>query len=494
VRSAAYLDGTQATSNAAIGDGGAFEWGRTCGGEYLALRMFAADRKGLSVQPKADTQLAAARRGEITPAALRAAEREGLDPEVLRAEVAAGRMIVPANPRHLAGKLDPIAIGLAARCKINANIGTSPLASDIEEELLKLKLSENLGADTVMDLSTGGDIDAVRVAMLEEATVPIGTVPIYQALEKAARPTDLTWDGLRETIERQALQGVDYMTLHAGLLRAHLPLAARRTTGIVSRGGAILAEWMLAHDRENPLYEHYDEVLEICARHDVGISLGDGLRPGSLADASDAAQFAELGVLADLTERAWEKGVQVMVEGPGHIPMHEVAMNVERQQEICHGAPFYVLGPVVTDVAPGYDHITSAIGAALAAWAGASLLCYVTPKEHLGLPNCDDVREGIIAYRIAAHAADVARGRPGAREWDDEMSRARYCFDWERQFELAMDPERARSYHDATLADPGYHKAGFCSMCGPRYCSMSISRRAMASLTKGGPENEDAAS
>jgi phosphomethylpyrimidine synthase len=415
-----------------------------------------------------------ARAGVVTEEMAHVAKRENLPPELIRQEVARGRMIIPANVRHTC--LEPMAVGIAASCKINANIGNSAVTSDIENELAKLRLSVRLGADTVMDLSTGGDIDRIRAAILAESSVPIGTVPIYQAVQGVKRVEELSADDLLAMIEHQAMQGVDYMTLHCGIRLAHLPLVQNRVTGIVSRGGSLMAQWMVQNRKENPLYSEYDAILEICRRYDVTISLGDGLRPGCLADASDAAQFAELDTLGELTRRAWARDVQVMVEGPGHIPVHEVEMNVRRQQEVCDEAPFYVLGPLVTDIAPGYDHITSAIGATLAGTAGAALLCYVTPKEHLGLPEVEDVRQGIVAYKIAAHAADIARGRPGARDRDDALSRARFTFDWERQFDLSLDPERARAMHDATLPDEYFKSAEFCSMCGPKFCSMRISQ------------------
>ena len=416
------------------------------------------------------TQMHVARRGEISPEIRRVAEREELAAEVVRDEVARGRMIVPANVHHRA--LDPMAIGHAARVKVNANIGSSPTSSSLEEEVDKLRLAERWGADTVMDLSTGRRIDETREAILAAATVPIGTVPIYQADARVQRPEKLDGDLLLEVIEHQAEQGVDYMTIHAGVRLGHLPLCRHRVTGIVSRGGGLLARWMVHHKRENPLFERFDEVLEICRVHDVSISLGDGLRPGSIADASDAAQFAELTTLGELTQRAWARDVQVMVEGPGHVPLHQLEDNVRRQQELCSEAPFYTLGPLVTDVAPGYDHITSAIGAAVVGWHGTSMLCYVTPKEHLGLPNADDVRQGLIAYRIAAHAADLARGSKRAAAWDRDLSRARFAFDWRRQFELAIDPETARRMHDETLGDDYFKTAEFCSMCGPKFCPM----------------------
>ncbi|HEX4751848.1 MAG TPA: phosphomethylpyrimidine synthase ThiC [Solirubrobacterales bacterium] len=416
------------------------------------------------------TQMRVAREGHISEAMERVAVREGLEADLVRAEVARGRMVIPANVHH--ERLDPMAIGLAARVKINANIGSSPTTSGVEEEVEKLALAERWGADTVMDLSTGKRIDATREAIIAAAVVPIGTVPIYQALERVDRIEDLSAAVLLETISHQARQGVDYMTIHAGVLLAHLPLTRRRVTGIVSRGGGILARWMVEHEQENPLFEAFDEILAICAAHDVTISLGDGLRPGSIADASDAAQFAELRTLGKLTERAWERDVQVMVEGPGHVPLDQLERNVKKQQRLCHEAPFYTLGPLVTDIAPGYDHITSAIGAAVVGWHGTSMLCYVTPKEHLGLPDAEDVKEGLIAYRIAAHAADLARGNRRAAAWDRELSEARFDFDWNRQFELALDPETARRMHDETLADDYFKTAEFCSMCGPKYCPM----------------------
>jgi len=422
------------------------------------------------------TQMHAARRGEISGAMRTVAEEEGLAPEIVRAEVARGRLVIPANILHLSGSLRPTGIGAAARVKINANIGNSAVTSDVAGELEKLHLAVQYGADTVMDLSTGGGIDEIREAVLAASTVPIGTVPIYQAVLAVADVADLAPQALLDNIEHQARQGVDYVTVHCGILQAHVPLALRRVTGIVSRGGALMAAWMAARGEENPLYTHFDELLEIAAAYDVTLSLGDGLRPGSLADASDAAQFAELRTLGELVERAWRRDVQVLVEGPGHIPMHEIEMNMRMEQEICHEAPFYTLGPLVTDIAPGYDHITSAIGAALIGWYGASMLCYVTPKEHLGLPGTEDVRVGVIAYKIAAHAADIARGRAGARDRDDALSRARFAFDWETQFRLALDPERAREYHDATLPAEHLKSAEFCSMCGPRLCSMHLTR------------------
>ncbi len=422
------------------------------------------------------TQLEAARKGIVTPEMERVAEREGLDVEVVRQEVAAGRMIIPANKVHLEKGLDPTGIGLAARCKINANIGNSAVTSNIDCELAKLEVAVKFGADTVMDLSTGGDIDRIRQAIIDASPIPVGTVPIYQLVQEVDEVADITPQMFLDMVERQAKQGVDYMTMHAGVLREHLPLTMNRVTGIVSRGGSLMAEWMLRRGEQNLIYTHFEAFCEIMRAYDVTWSLGDGLRPGSIADASDAAQFAELEVLGELTRRAWAMGCQVMIEGPGHIPMDQIEMNVRKQQEICQGAPFYVLGPLVTDVAPGYDHIASAIGAAMAGWYGASLLCYVTPKEHLGLPNVEDVKAGVIAYRIAAHAADLARHRPGARDWDDALSKARFEFDWNRQFELAIDPETARAYHDETLPAEYFKSAAFCSMCGPKFCSMRITQ------------------
>jgi phosphomethylpyrimidine synthase len=431
-----------------------------------------------------NTQLAYARRGETTQAMRFVAEREGLAGELVREEIARGRLIIPANVHHLAGPLEPMAIGKVARVKINANIGNSAVSSSIPEELEKLRLAVQYGADTVMDLSTGTDLDATRAAIVEHSPVPVGTVPIYQAMLGIEDPADLTPQGLLETIEQQARQGVDYMTIHAGILLEHIPLVAGRITGIVSRGGSLLAVWMARHRAQNPLYTHFDDVLDILCAYDVTISLGDGLRPGSLHDASDRAQFAELETLGVLTERAWERDVQVMIEGPGHVPMDQIEMNVQKEKQLCHEAPFYTLGPLVTDVAPGYDHITSAIGAAMIGWYGADMLCYVTPKEHLGLPNAEDVRQGVIAYKIAAHAADIARGRAGARDRDDALSRARYAFDWNEQFRLSLDPARAQAYHDESLPAEYFKSAEFCAMCGPRFCSMHHSRAIELAVTE----------
>ncbi len=421
------------------------------------------------------TQILAARSGQITPEMEYVAKREQLTPELIRDEVAAGRMVIPANKEHLKGVLEPMGIGIAARCKINANIGNSAVTSNVTEELEKLHTAVHFGADTVMDLSTGKDIDAIRREIIAKSPVPIGTVPIYQMLEQLGGSIeDMRAQHFLDMVEHQAKQGVDYMTIHCGVLLEHLHLTVQRVTGIVSRGGSLIAKWMMAHQKQNPLYTHFDDLCDIMRKYDVTWSLGDGLRPGSLADASDKAQFAELETLGELVQRGWDRGTQVMVEGPGHIPMDEVAMNVHKQIEVCHGAPFYVLGPLVTDIAPGYDHITSAIGAALAGWAGAAMLCYVTPKEHLGLPNREDVKQGVIAYKIAAHSADVARKRPGSRDRDDALSRARFAFDWNEQFRLSLDPETAKAYHDETLPQETFKQAHFCSMCGPKYCSMKI--------------------
>ena len=420
------------------------------------------------------TQIHYARRGVITEEMEYVARRENQPPDLIRDEVARGRMIIPANIRHT--NLEPMCIGIESKCKVNSNIGNSAVTSEIEQELEKLDYSIKYGADTVMDLSTGGDIPRIRQAIIDHSPVPIGTVPIYEALTRVnGRIEDLTWPVMRDVITEQAEQGVDYMTIHAGVLIQYVPMAVKRVTGIVSRGGSLLAEWMVRHHRQNMLYDHFDEICRIFQKYDVSFSLGDGLRPGSIADASDAAQFAELETLGELTKKAWEYDVQVMIEGPGHIPMDEIKLQVDKENEICHEAPFYTLGPLVTDIAPGYDHITSAIGAAMIGWHGASMLCYVTPKEHLGLPNKEDVKQGMIAYKIAAHAADVARHRPGARAWDDALSKARFEFDWNRQFELALDPETARSMHDETLPEEGYKSARFCSMCGPSFCSMNVS-------------------
>jgi phosphomethylpyrimidine synthase len=422
------------------------------------------------------TQLHYARRGEVTPEMAFVAVREGLDPEFVRAEVARGRAIIPANINH--PELEPMIIGRNFLVKINANIGNSAIGSSIDEEVEKLRWATLWGADTVMDLSTGRDIHETREWILRNAPVPIGTVPIYQALEKVGgRPEELTWDIYRDTLIEQAEQGVDYFTVHAGVLLRYIPLTARRTTGIVSRGGSIIAKWCLAHHRESFLYTHFREICEIMRAYDVSFSLGDGLRPGSIADANDEAQFAELRTQGELTEIAWSHDVQVMNEGPGHVPMHLIRENMEKQLEWCREAPFYTLGPLTTDIAPGYDHITSAIGAAMIGWYGTAMLCYVTPKEHLGLPNREDVKAGVIAYKIAAHAADLAKGHPRAQAWDDALSKARFEFRWRDQFNLALDPVTAREYHDETLPAEGAKVAHFCSMCGPKFCSMEITNQ-----------------
>jgi phosphomethylpyrimidine synthase len=424
------------------------------------------------------SQMHYARLGIITEEMEYVARREKITPELVRGEVARGRAIIPANIHHK--NLEPMGIGVAFKCKINANIGNSATTSNIGEELEKLHRAVHYGADTAMDLSTGGEIPKIRKAIIDASPVPIGTVPIYEALSRVRRTEDLSIELMLEVIEEQAEQGVDYMTIHAGVLREFLPLVRNRITGIVSRGGSLLAVWMSHHKKENFLYEHFEEICKIFKKHDVSFSLGDGLRPGSIADASDDAQFAELKVLGELAKKAWEHDVQVMIEGPGHIPMDQIELQVKKENELCYEAPFYTLGPLVTDIAPGYDHITSAIGAAMIGWHGASMLCYVTPKEHLGLPNADDVRQGVIAYKIAAHAADVARHRPGARDRDDALSYARFLFDWNKQFELSLDPETARAMHDETLPDDFYKEAKFCSMCGPKFCSMNQTQLAEA--------------
>jgi len=424
------------------------------------------------------TQMYYARQGIITQEMEYVAKVEDLSPELVRSEIARGRLIIPANINHTS--LEPMAIGIASTCKINANIGSSAIASDVMGEVEKMEVSQHYKADTAMDLSTGGDLDEIRKAVIGASKIPIGTVPIYQILHDVGNKIeDLTIEVMLDVLERQAQQGVSYFTIHAGFLLETMPKIAKRKMGIVSRGGSLMAAWMMHYHRENPFYTAYDEILEICAKYDVALSLGDSLRPGCLADASDDAQLGELKVLGDLTLRAWEKNVQVMIEGPGHVPLNQVERNMKLQRELCHEAPFYILGPLVTDIAAGYDHISSAIGAAVGGWHGASMLCYVTPKEHLGLPNADDVREGIIAYKIAAHAADIARGRKGARDIDDEMSDARYGFDWEKQFELALDGERAREYHDETLPQEIFKEAEFCSMCGPKFCSYKITKEIM---------------
>ncbi len=439
-----------------------------------------AQRRGAPVV----TQLHYARKGEVTPEMEFIALREGLPAEFVRSEVARGRAIIPANINH--PELEPMIIGRNFLVKINANIGNSVVSSSIDEEVEKLRWATLWGADTVMDLSTGRQIHETREWILRNSPVPVGTVPIYQALEKVGgRPEDLTWEVYRDTIIEQCEQGVDYFTVHAGVLLRYIPLTARRVTGIVSRGGSILAKWCLAHHKENFLYTHFTELCEIMRAYDVSFSLGDGLRPGSIADANDDAQFAELQTQGELTTIAWEHDVQVMNEGPGHVPMHLIRENMEKQLEWCSEAPFYTLGPLTTDVAPGYDHITSAIGAAMIGWYGTAMLCYVTPKEHLGLPNRDDVKAGVIAYKIAAHAADLAKGHPRARVWDDALSKARFEFRWEDQFNLAMDPVTARAYHDETLPADGAKFAHFCSMCGPKFCSMELTQQLRAEAQQG---------
>jgi phosphomethylpyrimidine synthase len=416
-----------------------------------------------------------AREGRLTEEMAEVARAENLEARQVMDELASGRMIIPANVRH--GNLRPVGIGASCTCKINANIGSSAISADIASETGKLEVSLRYGADTVMDLSSGGDIERIRRSLLERCPAPFGTVPIYEAVAGARSLEDLTADAMIDAIRRHAEQGVDFVTVHCGILREHVPLTKTRTTGIVSRGGSILAQWMVYNGRQNPLYERFDEILEICRAFDLTLSLGDGLRPGCLADASDAAQFAELETIAALGRRCREAQVQVMIEGPGHVPFDQIRMNVEKQQASCDGAPFYVLGPIVTDIAPGYDHITSAIGATAAAFFGASLLCYVTPKEHLGLPDIEDVREGVVAFKIAAHAADVARGRPGARSRDDAMSRARYRFDWEEMFRCSLDPDKARAFFKKSGEDFCNLSTDYCSMCGPKFCAMRLTRQ-----------------
>jgi phosphomethylpyrimidine synthase len=421
------------------------------------------------------TQLHYARQGTVTPEMEFIAIRENVSPLLVRDEVARGRAIIPANINH--PEAEPMIIGTKFLVKVNANIGNSAVVSSIDAEVEKMRWATRWGADTIMDLSTGKDIHATREWIIRNSPVPVGTVPIYQALEKVGGDAaELSWEVYRDTIIEQAEQGVDYFTVHAGVLLRYVPLTAKRVTGIVSRGGSILAAWCLAHHQENFLYTHFEELCEILRAYDVTFSLGDGLRPGSIADANDEAQFGELRTLGELTEIAWKHDVQVMIEGPGHVPMHKIKENVDLQMEVCHEAPFYTLGPLTTDIAPGYDHITSAIGAAMIGWYGTAMLCYVTPKEHLGLPDRQDVKDGVIAYKIAAHAADLAKGHPGAQRWDDALSQARFDFRWEDQFNLSLDPETARSMHDETLPAAGAKVAHFCSMCGPKFCSMRITQ------------------
>jgi phosphomethylpyrimidine synthase len=454
---------------------------------------FASVRRPLRARSgRVVTQLHYARRGEITPEMEFIALREGMEPAFVRDEVARGRAIIPSNVNH--PETEPMIIGRKFLVKINANIGNSAVASSIEEEVEKMRWATRWGADTVMDLSTGRNIHETREWILRNSPVPIGTVPIYQALEKVGgKAEDLTWDLYRDTLIEQAEQGVDYFTIHAGVLLRYVPLTAKRVTGIVSRGGSIMAKWCLAHHEESFLYTHFREICEIMAAYDVAFSLGDGLRPGCTADANDEAQFAELDTLGELTRVAWEHDVQVMIEGPGHVPMHLIKENMDRQLAVCHEAPFYTLGPLTTDIAPGYDHITSAIGAAMIGWFGTAMLCYVTPKEHLGLPNRKDVKDGVIAYKIAAHAADLAKGHPGARAWDDALSKARFEFRWEDQFNLSLDPETAREFHDETLPAEGAKLAHFCSMCGPKFCSMKITQEVREYAARQGIATESVA-
>ena len=421
------------------------------------------------------TQYLEAKSGHVTPEMIAVANAEFLEPETVRKEIAEGRLVIPANKVHLQKQLQPIGIGIALRTKINANLGNSALSSNADCEIAKVQYAVKYGADTVMDLSTGKDIDLIRQRIIDGVSVPVGTVPLYQVCEELEDILDMTLQHFLDAVEHQAKQGVDYMTIHAGLLQKHLPMIDSRLAGIVSRGGSLTAKWMVAHKKENPFYEHFDALCEIMREYDVCWSIGDGLRPGCLHDASDAAQFGELDTMGELAARAWKHGCQVMIEGPGHVPLDQIEMNIKRQIEVCHGAPFYVLGPVVCDIAPGYDHITSAIGATLAAYHGAAMLCYVTPKEHLGLPNMEDVRQGVVAYKIAAHAADVARKRPHARDRDDAMSRARFSFDWATQFQLSLDPERAKEYYEASRTSTDCDER-FCTMCGPKFCAMKTTQ------------------
>jgi phosphomethylpyrimidine synthase len=471
-------DGRANGAEAAAPDGRANAGDRRSGVQLVATAEIPATLRNdvyRATAGRAATQLHYARRGEITQEMEYIAIREGMDADFVRSEVARGRAIIPANINH--PEIEPMIIGRNFKVKINANIGNSAVTSTIEEEVEKLRWAILWGADTVMDLSTGRDIHETRQWILRNSPVPIGTVPIYQALEKVGGvPEDLTWEIYRDTLIEQAEQGVDYFTVHAAVLLRYIPLTANRVTGIVSRGGSILAKWCLAHHQENFTYTHFREICEIMRAYDVSFSLGDGLRPGSIADANDEAQFGELKTQGELTRVAWEYDVQVMNEGPGHVPMHMIRENMEKQLEWCDEAPFYTLGPLTTDIAPGYDHITSAIGAAMIGWYGTAMLCYVTPKEHLGLPDRDDVKDGVIAYRIAAHAADIAKGHPRAKEWDDAISKARFEFRWEDQFNLALDPVTARAFHDETLPAEGAKLAHFCSMCGPKFCSMKITQ------------------
>ncbi|WP_068776838.1 phosphomethylpyrimidine synthase ThiC [Paenibacillus sp. FJAT-26967] len=451
------------------------------------------DRKPLRAKPGRNvTQMHYARQGIVTPEMEYIAIRENVAPEFVRDEVARGRAVIPSNINH--PESEPMIIGRNFLVKVNANIGNSAVASSIEEEVEKMTWATRWGADTVMDLSTGKNIHTTREWIVRNSPVPIGTVPIYQALEKVGgKAEELTWEIYRDTLIEQAEQGVDYFTIHAGVLLRYIPMTAKRTTGIVSRGGSILAAWCLAHHQENFLYTHFEEICEIMKAYDISFSLGDGLRPGSIADANDEAQFAELDTLGELTRIAWKHDVQVIIEGPGHVPMHLIKENVDRQMEVCHEAPFYTLGPLTTDIAPGYDHITSAIGAAMIGSFGTAMLCYVTPKEHLGLPNKNDVREGVIAYKIAAHAADLAKGHPGAQDRDNALSKARFEFRWRDQFNLSLDPERAIEYHDETLPAEGAKTAHFCSMCGPKFCSMRITQDIREYARVNGLDEDEAA-
>jgi phosphomethylpyrimidine synthase len=478
------------------GDAGHIDLDETSGPEDMDVHQGIAKTRTEWIAARKDepnqSQMHFARRGIITPEMAYVAEREGFSKEFVRDEIAVGRAIIPANIKH--PELEPMIIGRAFRVKVNSNIGNSAVTSSIEEEVAKLKWSTRWGADTVMDLSTGSDIHETRGRILRNSPVPIGTVPMYQALEKVnGVPEDLTLEVFLETLIEQAEQGVDYFTIHAGVRLRYVPLTAERVTGIVSRGGSIMAKWCMVHHEESFLYTGFAQICEIMKKYDISFSLGDGLRPGCLADANDAAQFAELETLGELTKVAWEHDIQVMIEGPGHVPLDKIQENMDKELDICHEAPFYTLGPLVTDVAPGYDHITSAIGAANIGFMGTAMLCYVTPKEHLGLPNREDVKTGVVTYRIAAHAADVAKHHPGAREWDDAMSRARFEFRWEDQFNLSLDPVTSRAYHDETLPAPAAKTAHFCSMCGPNFCSMKITEELREYAKKQNLSVEDAA-
>jgi len=480
-------NGTASTVNGngthANGNGYKVPTGRA---EWIVKRKAEAARTGDTNM----SQMHFARKGMITEEMAYVAQREKIAAELVRSEVAKGTMIIPANINHV--ELEPMAIGIESLCKINANIGNSAIVSNVDEELKKLHTAVHFGADTVMDLSTGGDIPMIREKILRHSPVPIGTVPLYEALSRVKRVEDLNIDLYLEVIEEQAEQGVDYFTIHAGVLLRYIPLTAGRMTGIVSRGGSIMAKWCLAHHRESFLYTHFEEICSIMKAYDVSFSLGDGLRPGSIADANDAAQFAELETLGELTKIARRHDCQVIIEGPGHIPMHMIKENVDKQMALCDEAPFYTLGPLTTDIAPGYDHITSAIGAAMIGWYGTAMLCYVTPKEHLGLPNKKDVKDGVIAYKIAAHAADLAKGHPGAQERDDALSKARFEFRWQDQFNLSLDPDTARSFHDETLPAEGAKIAHFCSMCGPHFCSMKITQEIRQFAGEKGIREEEA--